>query len=107
VAYYDHRHSGIDETNILQVVKAVEGETIEILCLFPCVESQQFGPVITFSVDIGRLLHFTFIFVFLTVSEHLLVVDGPLLLASARVTFLDRGFNSAEPEPEFLLWRDS
>jgi hypothetical protein len=27
VAYYDHRHSGIDETNILQVVKAVEGET--------------------------------------------------------------------------------
>jgi hypothetical protein len=28
VAYYDHRHSGIDETNILQVVKAVEGETL-------------------------------------------------------------------------------
>jgi hypothetical protein len=27
VAYYDHRHSRIDETNILQVVKAVEGET--------------------------------------------------------------------------------
>jgi hypothetical protein len=31
VAYYDHRHSGIDETNILQVVKAVEGETIQLL----------------------------------------------------------------------------
>jgi hypothetical protein len=28
VAYYDHRHSRIDETIILQVVKAVEGETI-------------------------------------------------------------------------------
>ncbi len=28
VAYYDHRHSGIDETNIHQVVKAVEGETV-------------------------------------------------------------------------------
>jgi hypothetical protein len=28
VAYYDHRHSGIDKTNILQVVKAVEGKTI-------------------------------------------------------------------------------
>ncbi len=28
MAYYDHRHSGIDETNILQVVKAVEGETL-------------------------------------------------------------------------------
>jgi hypothetical protein len=26
VAYYNHRHSRIDETNILQVVKAVEGE---------------------------------------------------------------------------------
>ncbi len=25
--YYDHRHSGIDETNILQVDTAVEGET--------------------------------------------------------------------------------
>jgi hypothetical protein len=31
VAYYDHRHSGIDETNILQVVKAVEGETVMLL----------------------------------------------------------------------------
>ncbi len=31
MAYYDHRHSGIDETNILQVVKAVEGETNIIL----------------------------------------------------------------------------
>ncbi len=28
MAYYDHRHSGIDRTNILPVVKAVEGETI-------------------------------------------------------------------------------
>jgi hypothetical protein len=27
VAYYDHKHSGIDKTNILQVVKAVEGKT--------------------------------------------------------------------------------
>jgi hypothetical protein len=27
VAYYDQRHSGIDKTNILQVVIAVEGET--------------------------------------------------------------------------------
>jgi hypothetical protein len=31
VAYYDHRHSGIDGTNILQVVKAVEGETMKLL----------------------------------------------------------------------------
>jgi hypothetical protein len=28
VAYYDHRYSGIDETNILQEVIAVEGETL-------------------------------------------------------------------------------
>ncbi len=27
-AYYDHRHSGIDETNILQVYIAAEGETV-------------------------------------------------------------------------------
>ncbi len=27
MAYYDHRHSRIDKTNILQVVRAVEGET--------------------------------------------------------------------------------
>jgi hypothetical protein len=26
--YYDHRHSGIDETNILQEVIAVEGKTV-------------------------------------------------------------------------------
>jgi hypothetical protein len=26
--YYDHRHSGIDKTNILQEVIAVEGETL-------------------------------------------------------------------------------
>jgi hypothetical protein len=30
-AYYDHRHSRIDEINILQVVKAVEGETGQLL----------------------------------------------------------------------------
>jgi hypothetical protein len=30
MAYYDRRHSGIDETNILQVVKAIEGETITV-----------------------------------------------------------------------------
>jgi hypothetical protein len=37
VAYYDHRHSGTDETNILQEVKAVEGETslvIEMITAF-------------------------------------------------------------------------
>jgi hypothetical protein len=28
VAYYDHRHSGICSTNILQDVKLAEGETI-------------------------------------------------------------------------------
>jgi hypothetical protein len=27
VAYYDHRPNWIDKTNIIQVVKAVEGET--------------------------------------------------------------------------------
>jgi hypothetical protein len=27
LVYYDHRHSRIDETNILIVVKAIEGET--------------------------------------------------------------------------------
>ncbi len=27
MAYYDHRHSVKDETNILKVVKAVKGET--------------------------------------------------------------------------------
>jgi hypothetical protein len=48
-------------TNILQDLKLAEGETIEILCLFPRVESQHFGPVITFSVDTGHRLHFTFI----------------------------------------------
>ncbi len=57
MTYYDHRHSRIDETNILQVVKAVEGETIEILCLLPRMESQQFGPVTTFSVDTGLHLN--------------------------------------------------
>ncbi len=31
MAYYNHRHSGIDETNILQVVIAVEGETGTLL----------------------------------------------------------------------------
>jgi hypothetical protein len=30
-AYYDHRHSGIHETNILQVVIAVEGKTLKPL----------------------------------------------------------------------------
>jgi hypothetical protein len=36
VAYYNHRHSGICETNILQVIKQGEGETIKIsrYCLF-------------------------------------------------------------------------
>jgi hypothetical protein len=28
VAYYDHRHSGIYKTNILQVIKQAEGETV-------------------------------------------------------------------------------
>jgi hypothetical protein len=31
VAFYIHKHSEIDETNILQVVKAVAGETLTIL----------------------------------------------------------------------------
>ncbi len=30
-AYYDHRHSRIYETNILQVVKQAEGKTLDIL----------------------------------------------------------------------------
>ncbi len=38
--YYDHRHSGIDETNILQEVKAVECETITYIAFcFPTVPS--------------------------------------------------------------------
>jgi hypothetical protein len=35
VAYYDHRHSGIDETNIFQVIKAVEGETSTVAIALP------------------------------------------------------------------------
>jgi hypothetical protein len=49
---------------VLHIDIAAEGKTIEILCLFLRVESQQFGPDITFSVDTGRLLHFIFIFIF-------------------------------------------
>jgi hypothetical protein len=30
VAYYDHRHSGIYGTNILQVIKQAEGDTIPV-----------------------------------------------------------------------------
>jgi hypothetical protein len=32
VAYYDHRHSKIDEANILQVVRAVEVKTGTCSC---------------------------------------------------------------------------
>jgi hypothetical protein len=42
VAYYNHRHSGIDETNILQVVKAVEGETIPYFWLISTAVEQIF-----------------------------------------------------------------
>ncbi len=31
MAYFDHRHSGIDETKILQVIKAVEGEKVLVI----------------------------------------------------------------------------
>ncbi len=56
-AYYHHRHSGIDETNILQIDILAKGETMEILCLFLRVESQQFGPVMTFGMFTGLRLH--------------------------------------------------
>jgi hypothetical protein len=50
VAYYDHRHSGIDETNILQVVKAVEGK---ILRSIGCLEKKlRFLTVLSSGLDV-------------------------------------------------------
>jgi hypothetical protein len=39
VAYYDHRHNGINETNILQAVKQAEGETVTSLVQMEMTES--------------------------------------------------------------------
>jgi hypothetical protein len=36
VAYFDHRHSGIDEINILQEVISVEGETVMLQTRVVC-----------------------------------------------------------------------
>ncbi len=56
--YYDHRHSGIDETNILQENIAVEGETsrawyfshaAEMLCIYPLIISQCCSNILYFS----------------------------------------------------------